>query len=94
MTGEKTRSHQADALRRQAEEKAFRMMVEAVQDYAIIILDVEGRITSWNLGAEHINGYRADEIVGRHFSQLYPKEDVESGKPERDAGGRRGRRTL
>jgi PAS domain S-box-containing protein/putative nucleotidyltransferase with HDIG domain len=83
MTRQKTRSDQADALRRQAEEKAFRMMVEAVQDYAVIILDVEGRITGWNRGAEHIKGYRADEIVGRRFSQLYPKEDVESGKPER-----------
>ncbi len=84
MTTKETRSDQADALRRRAEEKAFRMMVERVKDYAIIMLDVEGRVTSWNLGAEHINGYRADEIVGRHFSQLYPKEDVESGKPERE----------
>ena len=64
-------------------EERFRMMVEEVKDYAIIMLDAEGRIVSWNVGAERIKGYRADEIVGRHFSQFYPREDMESGKPER-----------
>jgi PAS domain S-box-containing protein len=64
-------------------EERFRMMVEEVKDYAIIMLDAEGRIVSWNAGAERIKGYRADEIVGRHFSQFYPREDMESGKPER-----------
>ncbi len=77
MTAKKTPSDRA-------EEKAFRMMVERVQDYAIIMLDAEGRITSWNRGAERIKGYRADEVVGWHFSQLYPQEDVENGKPERE----------
>jgi PAS domain S-box-containing protein len=67
----------------QASEKRFRLLVESVRDYAIFMLDPEGRIVSWNLGAERIKGYRADEIVGEHFSRFYPPEDVAAGKPAR-----------
>jgi PAS domain S-box-containing protein len=62
-------------------EKGFRRLVEAVRDYAILGLDPAGRVTTWNAGAERIKGYRADEIVGRHFSVFYPVADCAAGKP-------------
>jgi len=65
-------------------EKRFRLLVESVQDYAILMLDPEGRITSWNAGAERIKGYRADEIIGKHFSCFYPDEVRERGWPQRE----------
>ncbi len=68
---------------RMSEERS-RTMVESVKDYAIIMLDAGGCVESWNAGAEHINGYRAEEIVGQHFSRFYPKEDIDRGKPERE----------
>jgi PAS domain S-box-containing protein len=64
-----------------ASEERFRMLVESVVDYAIITLDDEGKITSWNNGAEKMTGYAAREIVGKHFSRLYPTEDVRANKP-------------
>jgi PAS domain S-box-containing protein len=67
-------------------ERRFRLLVEAVQDYAIFMLDPEGRVTSWNTGAERIKGYKAVEIIDQHFSKFYPPEDVASGKPERLLG--------
>jgi PAS domain S-box-containing protein len=70
---------------RQSEER-FRLHVEGVKDYAIYMLDTEGHVVSWNTGAERIKGYRADEIVGRHFSCFYPSEDVQSGKPQIELG--------
>jgi PAS domain S-box-containing protein len=65
-------------------EQRFRLLVEAVQDYAIFMLDPQGRVSSWNIGAERIKGYKASEIIGEHFSRFYPAEDVESGKPARE----------
>ena len=62
----------------------YQSMVETVLDCAIFMLDVEGRVVSWNAGAERIKGYRAAEIIGRHFSVFYPPEDARSGKPERE----------
>jgi PAS domain S-box-containing protein len=62
----------------------FRLLVEAVQDYAIFILNPEGNVSTWNIGAERIKGYKADDIVGRHFSCFYPEEDVRNGKPARE----------
>jgi PAS domain S-box-containing protein len=59
------------------------LFVEAVQDYAIFMLDPQGRIQTWNVGAERIKGYRASEIIGRHYSCFYPSEDVHDGKPQR-----------
>jgi PAS domain S-box-containing protein len=63
-------------------EEQFRLMVESVKDYAIYMLDPQGRITTWNPGAERIKGYRAEEIIGQHFSRFYPPEDVARGVPE------------
>ncbi|MBI3561993.1 MAG: PAS domain S-box protein [Gammaproteobacteria bacterium] len=71
-----------DALR--ASEERFRILVEGVQDYAIFMLHADGRVASWNLGAERIKGYSAAEIVGRHFSQFYLPDDVAQGKPLRE----------
>lgn len=64
-------------------EERFRLLVEAVQDYAIFMLDPEGRVTSWNIGAERMKGYRSEEILGKHFSRFYSQEDRCSGKPQR-----------
>jgi PAS domain S-box-containing protein len=63
-------------------ERRFRLMVESVVDYAIFMLDAEGRVASWNAGAQRISGYDADEIVGQHFSRFYPREDLERRKPQ------------
>ncbi|HAX88764.1 MAG TPA: PAS domain-containing sensor histidine kinase [Cyanobacteria bacterium UBA11370] len=63
-------------------EERFHCLVENVKDYAIYMLDPQGRVISWNQGAERINGYREEEILGQPVSLLYPPEDIESGKPE------------
>src|SRR5262249_1331476 len=67
-----------------ASEERFRLLVEAVVDYAIVMLDPTGIGTSWNQGAERINGYRADEIIGRHFSLFAPPEARARGGPENE----------
>jgi PAS domain S-box-containing protein len=61
----------------------FRLLVEGVKDYAIFMLDAQGRVVSWNPGAERIKGYRANEILERDFSIFYTPEDIESGEPQR-----------
>ena len=65
-------------------EERFRLLVEGVQDYAIFMLDPEGRVVTWNEGAERIKGYRAEEILGQQFSRFYEKGDIELGKPEQE----------
>jgi formate hydrogenlyase transcriptional activator len=65
-------------------EEYFRLLVEGASDYAIFMLDPEGRVATWNSGAERIKGYRAEEILGQHFSRFYPREDIERGKPEHE----------
>ncbi len=60
----------------------FRMLVENMKDYAIIILDTDGRVASWNPGSETILGYRSSGIIGQHFSRFFPTEEVQRGKPE------------
>jgi PAS domain S-box-containing protein len=62
-------------------EERFRLLVQGVTDYAIYMLDPEGRITNWNMGAERIKGYLADEVVGEHFSRFYTEEDRAAGLP-------------
>jgi PAS domain S-box-containing protein len=64
-------------------EVMFRLLVETVEDYAIFMLDPEGRVATWNAGARHIKGYEAEEVIGRHFSIFHPEEDVTQRKPER-----------
>jgi PAS domain S-box-containing protein len=63
-------------------EERFRLVVETVRDYGIFALDVDGRVVSWNAGAERIKGWRAEEILGRHFSAFYP-EETRSERPGR-----------
>src|SRR5438477_1590517 len=62
----------------------FRLMIESITDYAITVLDIGGHILTWNPGAERIQGYTADEIVGQHFSRFYLPEDVADGKPQKE----------
>jgi PAS domain S-box-containing protein len=63
-------------------EERFRLLVESVQDYAIVMLSPAGIITSWNVGAQRMKGYEAEEIIGQHFSRFYLAEDLERGKPK------------
>ncbi|MFD9893782.1 PAS domain S-box protein [Amycolatopsis sp. NPDC059027] len=60
----------------------FELFIANVVDYAIFTTDVRGFVVTWNAGAERIKGYRADEIIGQHFSVFYPPEEVADGKPE------------
>jgi PAS domain S-box-containing protein len=64
-------------------ERRFRLLIEAVKDYAIYILDPSGVIVNWNAGAERMKGYSAEEIVGQHFSLFYTREDRAAGAPAR-----------
>ena len=74
-------SEQATALH-QAEGR-FRLLVESITDYAIFLLDPEGKVTNWNAGAERIKGYSPAEIVGQHVSRFFSEEDRQAGIPER-----------
>jgi PAS domain S-box-containing protein len=66
---------------RDSEEK-YRMLLDGVQDYAIFMLDPRGQVVSWNAGAERIQGYTAEEIIGRKFSCFFPQEDIKRGRPD------------
>ncbi|HVX12194.1 MAG TPA: PAS domain S-box protein [Pirellulales bacterium] len=73
LFNEKQRArHEADQLR---------LLVQSTRDYAIFMLDPNGRVVSWNAGAERIKGYKADEIIGQHFSRFYPQEALDRGWP-------------
>jgi PAS domain S-box-containing protein len=73
----------ADALEQlRKSERRFRLLVEGVADQAIFMLDPHGCVTDWNSGAERVNGYREDEILGRHFSCFYPPEDQQKELPQ------------
>lgn len=80
-------------LRLRDSDEIFRLLVESVKDYAIFLLDPDGKVATWNDGAERIKGYKADEIIGEHFSCFYPKEARESKWPQRelDIASREGR---
>jgi PAS domain S-box-containing protein len=68
---------------RQSEER-FRLLVDGVKDYAIFMLDSDGNVVSWNTGAESIKGYKASEIIGKHFSTFYSPEDIARKWPEHE----------
>lgn len=63
-------------------EDLYRLLIDAVRDYAIYLLDINGQIISWNTGAERFKGYSADEIIGQHFSVFYTDEDRAAGIPQ------------
>lgn len=79
-----------NSARKKAEEelrwidKSFRLMVDSVTDYAIVMLDSAGCVMSWNSGAQRIKGYSAEEIVGQHFSRFYPRKEIDRGTPQHD----------
>jgi PAS domain S-box-containing protein len=81
ITRDLTDRRQAEQELRQSQEQ-FRLLVQRVVDYAIYTLDTSGHITNWNLGAERIKGYHADEIIGQHFASFYTEEDRAAGLPE------------
>ncbi|MEQ8960040.1 MAG: PAS domain S-box protein, partial [Coleofasciculus sp. C2-GNP5-27] len=77
-----TQRREAEAAHRESEER-FRLLVDGVKDYAIIMLDPEGKIVSWNPGAERIKQYRAAEILGQHVHCFYTPEDIAQGQPDK-----------
>ena len=65
-------------------EERLRLLVESVREYAIFMMDPDGRVKTWSAGAERITGHPAHEIVGKHFAIFFPREDVAAGKPQRE----------
>jgi len=65
-------------------EESYRLMVDSVIDYAIIMIDKEGKVASWNAGAERLKGYRPEDIIGQHFSRFYTPEAIAAGLPEKE----------
>ncbi len=80
ITRDLTERRENEERLRRSEER-FRLLLEGVADYSIYMLDPEGRVSSWNAGAQRLTGYHADEIVGHSFERFYPPEDVEAGLP-------------
>src|ERR1700678_4502432 len=76
------------------EDGRYRLLVEAVTDYAIYMLDTDGIVTSWNPGALRFKGYEQDEILGQHFSLFYTAEDRAAGLPERALAAARNEGTF
>jgi PAS domain S-box-containing protein len=81
VTRDLTERRAAEEELRRSEER-FRLLVQSVTDYAIYMLDPEGKVSSWNAGAERFKGYSADEIIGEHFSRFYSEEDRAAGIPK------------
>lgn len=82
VTRDLTERRQTEEEMRQAQEQ-FRLLVQGVTDYAIYMLDPEGRVTNWNPGAERIKGYKPHEIIGQHFSRFYRPEDRANNDPQK-----------
>ncbi|MFL6801356.1 MAG: PAS domain-containing protein, partial [Sphingomicrobium sp.] len=72
-----------DLLEKPVSNDPFKLLIQSIVDYAIYMLDPDGCVTSWNVGAERIKGFTADEIIGQHFSRFYTEEDRAAGLPEK-----------
>src|SRR5579875_564271 len=92
VTRDSTRRRAAEEALRESE-RQFRLLVEGVVDHAILMLDPDGRVVSWNAGAQRLTGYTADEILGRHFSHFYMEGDRAAELPQRalESAAREGR---
>ncbi len=82
-TAQRWERRQAEEALRASEER-FRLLVDGVKDYAIIMMDTDGRFVSWNAGAERIFGYQESEIIGQPFSRIFTPLDTQSGQPEQE----------
>jgi PAS domain S-box-containing protein len=80
VTRDLTARRAAEEELRRSEER-FRLLVEGVTDYALYMLDTEGRVTTWNVGAERMKGYKPHEVIGKSFAVFFPEEDARNGKP-------------
>ena len=92
VTRDMTEQRAAEQTLKQSEQQ-FRLLVQSVTDYAIYMLDAQGRVSSWNLGAQRIKGYAPEEVIGQHFSLFYTAEDRASDEPRKalEASAREGR---
>jgi PAS domain S-box-containing protein len=72
----------ADRAAPPTDESRYRLLVEAIHDYALYMLSPEGLVASWNPGAQRFKGYTASEIIGQHFSRFYTEEDRAAGLPQ------------
>jgi len=86
VTRDVTERKLAEEERRKVNEE-LQGLIDGVRDYAIVLLDTEGRITGWNAGARRIKGYSAEEIIGKHFDCFFLPEDIANGKPNRELEG-------
>ncbi|HKU24680.1 MAG TPA: PAS domain-containing sensor histidine kinase [Candidatus Sulfotelmatobacter sp.] len=84
MISQDVQTRKTAEVRLQQSDEIFRLLVDSVKDYAIFLLDPEGKVATWNQGAERIKGYKASEIIGHHFSRFYPREARESRWPDRE----------
>lgn len=82
VTRDLTERKQAESELKRSEQQ-FQILVQGISDYALYMLDPDGYVSSWNIGAERIKGYQAEDIIGKHFAQFYTEEDRERGEPQR-----------